>query len=88
MSFDGSWLTRGHRSKYGICAVIDVVTGHVIDYEVLCNYCQQCTAKANTLGIDTVNYREWFPGHKNNCYINYTGSSNSMEVEAAKRLWS
>ena len=88
VSFDGSWLTRGHRSKYGIGAVIDVVTGHVIDYEVLCNYCQQCTAKAKTLGIDTVNYREWFAGHKNNCYINFTGSSNSMEVEAAKRLWS
>ena len=88
VSFDGSWLTRGHRSTYGKGAVIDVVTGHVIDYEVLCNYCQQCTAKAKTLCIDTVNYREWFAGHKNSCYINYTGSSNSIEVEAAKRLWS
>ena len=57
VSFDSSWLTRGHRSKYGIGAVIDVVTGHVIEYEVL-------------------------------CYINYTRSSNSMEVEEAKRLWS
>ena len=57
VSFDGSWLTRGHRSKYGIGAVIDVVTVHVIDYEVLCNYCRQCTAKAKTLGIDTVNYK-------------------------------
>ena len=83
MSFDGSWLTRGHRSKCGIGAVIDVVTGYVIDYEVLCNYCQQCTAKAKTLGIDTVNYREWFAGHKDNCYINSIGFSNGLEVEAS-----
>ena len=89
VSFDGSWLTRGkHRSKYGIGAVIDVVTGHAIDYEIVCNYCQQCTAKAKTLGIDTLNYREWFAGHKHNFYINYIGPSNSMEVETAKRLWS
>ena len=32
VSFDGSWLARGHISRYGIGAVIDVVTGHVIDY--------------------------------------------------------
>ena len=43
-----------------------------------------CTGK--TLGIVTVNYRDLFAGH--NCYINYTGSSNSMEVEAAKQIWS
>ena len=88
VSFDGRWLTRGYRSKYGIGVVIDVVTEHVIDYEVLCNYCQQCTAKAKTLGMDTVNYREWFAGHKNNCYINYIGSSNSMEMEETKQHWS
>lgn len=65
VSFDGSWHTRGHRSKYGIAAVIEVITGHVLDYEILCSYCQNCSAKEKYLatknlksfrtGIKTIN---------------------------------
>ena len=30
VSYDGSWMTRGHKSLYGIGCVVDVVTGQVI----------------------------------------------------------
>ena len=32
VSFDGSWMTRGHKSLYGIGCVVDIVTGFVIDF--------------------------------------------------------
>ena len=34
--FDGSWHTHSHNSKYGFVSVIEITTGHVVDYEILC----------------------------------------------------
>ncbi|XP_048243127.1 uncharacterized protein LOC125376009 [Haliotis rufescens] len=88
VSYDGSWQKRGHTSNYGVGAVIDVLTGLVIDYEVLSKYCHACTLHINSLGQDTTEFRQWYEGHAGRCCQNYEGSSNAMEVEAAKRLWS
>ena len=33
--YDGSWMTRGHKSLYGIGCVVEVVTGLVIDLQVM-----------------------------------------------------
>ncbi|GFW23652.1 hypothetical protein TNCV_4091951 [Trichonephila clavipes] len=33
---DGSWLTWGHTSLIDIACVIDILTGYVIDFEVMC----------------------------------------------------
>lgn len=35
VSFDGTWLTRGYKSRVGVGAVIDVHSGFVLDVEVL-----------------------------------------------------
>ncbi|GFX16021.1 uncharacterized protein TNCV_4702801 [Trichonephila clavipes] len=35
VSFDGTWLTRGHTSLIGVGCVIDMLTGYVVDFEVL-----------------------------------------------------
>ncbi|GFX94642.1 uncharacterized protein TNCV_3088711 [Trichonephila clavipes] len=40
VSFDGSWQKRGYKSLYGI-GVIDLLTGLVIDYEILSKYIVQ-----------------------------------------------
>ena len=40
VSYDGTWMKRGHTSKFGCCAVIDVETGLVIDFHVMSLYCQ------------------------------------------------
>ena len=53
-----------------------------IDSETLSNFCYKCTVGLNE--TDT-NYAEWFKKHKENCQKNYDCSSNSMDVECAKR---
>ena len=55
--FYGSCHTRGH-SKYGFASVIDITTCLVVDYEILCRYCQNCTSYKNKYGIDSKQYKE------------------------------
>ena len=88
VSFDGSWHKRGHTSMYGVATVIDICTGLVIDYVVLSKYCHACTIKESELGVDSTEFNTWYDNHKDDCAINYVGSSNAMEMEAACRLWS
>ena len=42
VSFDGSWQKRGFKSHNGMASVIDLLTGFIIDFEVLSNYCGKC----------------------------------------------
>ncbi|GFO08762.1 hypothetical protein PoB_003526700 [Plakobranchus ocellatus] len=42
VSYDGSWLTRGHSSMIGIGCVIDVLTGYVLDFHVMSTFSQAC----------------------------------------------
>lgn len=73
VSFDGTWMTRGHKSHVGVGFVIEVHTGIVIDFEVLCNYCRTCSISSKT--------------RKHKCMKNYEGKSGAMEAEEAVRLW-
>ena len=45
VSFDGTWRKRGFSSNYGVGVWIDVLTGLVIDYEVLSLYCHPVNEK-------------------------------------------
>ena len=42
VSYDGSWMTRGYKSQYGVGCVVEVITGLVIDLQVMSLYCQRC----------------------------------------------
>ena len=87
VSFDGSCMTRGHSSLYGIGCVVDVVTGLVLDYAVMLRYCQQCAnACVRYGGKATVDFTEWYRFHERDCNINYSGSAGGMEVRAAELL--
>ncbi len=88
VSFDGTWQKRGHMSMHGVAAVIEVVTGLVVDFVVLSTYCHSCSLKRAECRDDAAAFDAWYVDHKEDCSINYHGSSNAMEVEAAKRLWS
>ena len=77
VSFEGSWHTLGHCSKYGFASVIDITTGHVVDYDILCSYCQNCTSYQNRYHLDSEKYKEWYKTHVQSCSINYTGSANA-----------
>ncbi|GFU19627.1 uncharacterized protein TNCV_153221 [Trichonephila clavipes] len=43
VSFDGTWLTRGHTSLIGVGCVIDMLTGYVVDFEVMSKVCSHCS---------------------------------------------
>ncbi|GFY20549.1 uncharacterized protein TNCV_211811 [Trichonephila clavipes] len=84
VSYDGAWQKRGHWSLYGIGIVIDILTGLIIDYEILSKYCPECTTAKKELGENSADYSIWYKSHQEECSENYVGSSNAMEVKAQK----
>ena len=42
VSYDGTWQKRGFTSLFGVGICIDVLSGLVIDYDVLSKYCHAC----------------------------------------------
>ena len=87
VSYDSTWMTRGHKSMHGIGRIVEVVTGLVIDFTILSLYCQSCSAAATRYGSrETKDFQDWHQLH-NDCNVNYTGSSGGMEVEAVEILW-
>ncbi|GFO28336.1 hypothetical protein PoB_005484100 [Plakobranchus ocellatus] len=79
VSFDGCWPKRGHISKLGFGAVIDVHTGLDVDFH----------ASVKNEKEDATAYEVWLNEHKasGKCMANFKGSSGAMEVEAALMLW-
>lgn len=87
VSYDGTWMRRGHSSLYGIGIVIDIMTGLVVDYEILSKYCSLCSQNEKKMSCEQ--YAVWYEGHKTSgdCESNFDGSSNAMEAAAAEILW-
>ena len=42
VSCDGTWQKRGHSSYNCVASVIDLLSGSLIDVEVLSNHCSKC----------------------------------------------
>lgn len=80
---------RGFTSHYGIGVCIDILTGLVIDFEVLSFYCHACVLKqsAKNEGKITVEEFDSWREMYTDCAKNFRGSSKAMEQEAAKRMW-
>lgn len=87
VSYDGSWMTRGHSSLLGVGCVIDVRTGYVIDFEIMSKYCHECVLTKIDLGEDSLEFDIWMEGHKSKCQKNHSGSSGAMEMAAAVEIW-
>ena len=87
VSYDGTWQKRGYHSHNGVGVVIDVLTGLVLDFEVLSNTCRTCTQMKDKLTCEE--FEEWSKGHnlKKQCEKNHEGSAAMMEVRAAEILW-
>ncbi|KAK3889502.1 hypothetical protein Pcinc_006474 [Petrolisthes cinctipes] len=84
VSYDGTWMTRGHYSHIGVGFVVEVDTGFIVDKEVISNFCQVCSNRdKKKLPI----IPEWKKKHEPFCNKNFTGISASMEAEAACCLW-
>ena len=62
-----------------------MLTGLVIDIEVLSKYCHMCSMTASDLDKDSLEFNIWYEAHVNNgeCNSNYNGASGGKEVKAA-----
>ena len=88
VSFDGTWMKRGFTSHYGIGTVIDIFTGYVVDFELLCTYCHICEMSKEKLeGMTADQQQAWQQQHEPQCQINHEGSAKAMEKEAAIKIW-
>lgn len=82
--FDGTWQKRGHKSHDGVGTAISLATGLCLDFEVLSNYCISCSRhKALEDGEKVV----WQTFHTPVCEKYTTCSAQTMETEAALRIW-
>ncbi|GFX11465.1 uncharacterized protein TNCV_1821481 [Trichonephila clavipes] len=84
-SGDGTWKTRGHTSRIGVCSVIGDVTGKVIDVAVLSSYCKGCEKWRGPKSGHS--YEEWKLKHQPHCVKNRIGSSSKMEVDGMKEIF-
>lgn len=82
VTFDGSWLRRGHKSHIGVAFVVEVDLGLALDCVVLSNWCSMCAQKKKR---SPNSFDDWKKNHK--CQQNFNGKSGAMEVEGAVRLW-
>ena len=85
VSGDGIWCKCGYKSSYGIVAVISVMTGKVLDYEVMLKECRTCML--NTLQDGTDEHTEWWESHKDQCNTNYVGSPGSMDPTGCPHIF-
>lgn len=81
ITFDGTWMTRGHGSHIGIGLVLEVDIRLVVDFEVLCNNCIPCKARKK---VSPATFSAWKERHQ--CHKNFDGKS-AMKAEAAVRMW-
>ncbi|XP_076444349.1 uncharacterized protein LOC143282549 [Babylonia areolata] len=86
VTFDGTWQRRGFVSHYGVGAVIEVITGFVIDWHVLSTYCHMCKLKENE-NLSEAQWNEWMDEHEAECQRNHHASAKAMERDAALFLW-
>ncbi|XP_077493058.1 uncharacterized protein LOC144104115 [Amblyomma americanum] len=82
VSYDGSWMTRGHSSHLCVGAVIELFSGYVLDYVVLSNFCLGCEVGPKP---DSEGYAEWKATHQ--CQKNSDSKAGHMEVEAGLILF-
>lgn len=87
VSYDGSWPTKGFQSKHGFGCVIDLLTGFILDYDVVSKFCSECIKAATDLGIESPEFHCWYEGHAERCQIDHVGSSGAMEVAIAQKIW-
>ena len=93
VSYDGAYQRRGGskgggHSRYCFASAISTESGKVLDFEIACNSCRQCTEKQQALRNGRVTrdqYVEWFSKHQKNCQADEYGDINSVGVKTSTR---
>ena len=88
VSFDATWHRRGHYSNQGFAAAIEIDSGKILDYILYERLCNKCHRWTDELKIDKPEeYNEFWAKHSSECPANFSGTSQSMESEAALAIW-
>lgn len=86
LSFDGTWLTRGHKCHIGATFIMNIYSGMVEDFEILSNFCRACAIIKKKK--EKAQFDEWhMTVHTGKCQANFQGLSGAMESEGAVRMW-
>ena len=83
---DGTWSKRGFTALYSVVVVASWENGKVLDTEILTKYCAECGHHVS-MSKESEEYKQWWEGHKDDCELNYHGSSPAMEATGALRIW-
>ncbi|GFV57953.1 uncharacterized protein TNCV_3687901 [Trichonephila clavipes] len=67
--------------------IIDILSGLVLDFEVLSKYCHNCVVAGRDMGVDSAEFHIWQKGHADECDKNFDGTSGAMEMHAALIMW-
>ena len=84
-SGDGTWRKRGFKSSTGVVSVMSIVTGKVLDVDVMSKECRACLL--NTRKEGSQEYKDWWDSHKNVCHINFSGSSGRMDASGCLEMF-
>ncbi|KAI6658218.1 hypothetical protein LOD99_15487 [Oopsacas minuta] len=85
VSFDSSSKTRGYYSNVGFGSAISASTKKVLAYVLLNRTCEKCNRWSRQRQNEhPEEYIKWYNTHQLHCLKNHSGSSQSMEPEAAK----
>ena len=88
VTFDGTWMRRGHTSLHGAVTAIAWPIGQVLDFEVYSTFCHTCSQQRVALGAGKLTQAEFDEQQAaHNCSVTSTGSSGAMEVQRAVDLW-
>ena len=88
VSFDSCWKTRGVYSNVGFGSAISAINKNVLDFVLFNRTCElRSRWPAERQEQHREDYDKWYITHKANCRKNFSGSSQSMEPEAAKIIW-
>ncbi|GFV28825.1 uncharacterized protein TNCV_2049421 [Trichonephila clavipes] len=87
VSYDRTWQKRGHTSNLGLGIIIDILSGLVLDFEVLSKYCQNCVVAGRDMRVDSAEFHIWQKGHVDECDKYFDGTSGAMEMHAALIMW-
>ncbi|GFU59141.1 uncharacterized protein TNCV_4078971 [Trichonephila clavipes] len=63
VSYDGTRQKRGHTSYIGLGIIIDILSGLVLDFEVLSKYCHNCVVAGRDMEVDSAKLHIWQKGH-------------------------
>ncbi|GFO03213.1 hypothetical protein PoB_002971800 [Plakobranchus ocellatus] len=79
VSYEGSWMTRGHTSYMGLGCLIDALTGLVIDHHVISTFCHTC-ATTGAWMKDQQCFDAWMEEHRRQgCDINFEDYESNGE---------